>query len=96
LWGDSEEGVYKTDRGTTWNKVLFVDNKTGCSDLIIDPKIAPMYAFWNSEEQVGRLAQVELNSALYKSVDSGKTWNKIHTGFPAGQLVKNSHCCFSF
>jgi hypothetical protein len=25
-------------------------------------------------------------SALYKSVDSGKTWNKIHTGFPAGQL----------
>jgi hypothetical protein len=93
--GRYEEGVYKTT-GEPLGTKFFVDNKTGCSDLIIDPKIAPMYACLNSEEQVGRLAQVELNSALYKSVDSGKTWNKIHTGFPAGQLVKNSHCCFSF
>lgn len=25
-------------------------------------------------------------SALYKSTDGGKTWNKIHNGFPAGKL----------
>ena len=40
LWSDSDErGIYKTnDGGTTWQKVFGVDNKTGCSDLIIDPK----------------------------------------------------------
>src|SRR5690606_6129661 len=26
------------------------------------------------------------NSALYKSQDGGKTWNKIHNGFPGGKL----------
>ena len=25
-------------------------------------------------------------SALYKSVDGGKTWDKIHNGFPEGKL----------
>ncbi|MFV8363092.1 WD40/YVTN/BNR-like repeat-containing protein [Flavobacterium sp. ZT3P35] len=90
LWGDSDErGVYKTtDGGTTWNKVLFVDNKTGCSDLIVDPKnSAIMYAsFWEFRRTGWSFSSGGTKSALYKSVDSGKTWNKIHTGFPAGQL----------
>lgn len=90
LWGDSDErGIYKTtDGGTTWNKVLFVDNKTGCSDLIIDPKnSAIMYAsFWEFRRTGWSFSSGGTKSALYKSVDSGKTWNKIHTGFPAGQL----------
>ena len=90
LWGDSDErGVYKTtDGGTTWNKVLFVDNKTGCSDLIIDPKnSAIMYAsFWEFRRTGWSFSSGGTKSALYKSVDSGKTWNKTHTGFPAGQL----------
>lgn len=90
LWGDSDErGIYKTtDGGATWNKVLFVDNKTGCSDLIIDPKnSAIMYAsFWEFRRTGWSFSSGGTKSALYKSVDSGKTWNKIHTGFPAGQL----------
>jgi hypothetical protein len=40
--GDSDErGVYKTTDGNHLEQSSFVDNKTGCSDLIIDPKIAP-------------------------------------------------------
>jgi hypothetical protein len=40
--GDSDErGVYKTTDGEPLGTKFFVDNKTGCSDLIIDPKIAP-------------------------------------------------------
>ena len=33
-----ERGVFRTmDGGKTWERVLFVDEDTGCSDLIIDP-----------------------------------------------------------
>src|SRR6266498_4048807 len=39
LFGPNEErGVYKTvDGGKTWKRVLFVNNQTGCSDLVMEP-----------------------------------------------------------
>ncbi len=90
LWGDSEErGVYKSaDAGLTWEKLLYVDQKTGCADLAMDPSdpnvlYASMWEFrrtgWSFESGGSK-------SALYKSTDAGKTWNKIHNGFPKGKL----------
>jgi len=90
LWGDSEErGVYKSsDGGATWEQLLYVDPKTGCADLAMDPTnpdilYASMWEFrrtgWSFESGGDK-------SALYKSTDGGKTWNKIHNGFPAGKL----------
>src|SRR5207244_4776204 len=40
LWGsNAERGVFKTvDGGKTWNKVLFVDENTGATDLAMDPQ----------------------------------------------------------
>ena len=90
LWGDSDErGIYKTtDGGTTWQKVFFVDNKTGCSDLVMDannPNI--MYAsFWEFRRTAWSFSSGGTQSALFKSTDGGKTWNKIHNGFPQGKL----------
>ena len=39
LWSDSEDrGVYKSsDAGATWNKILYVDQRTGCADFTMDP-----------------------------------------------------------
>ncbi|NND15820.1 MAG: hypothetical protein HKN89_05805, partial [Eudoraea sp.] len=39
LWSDSDErGVYKSsDGGATWEKLLYVNGKTGCADLAMDP-----------------------------------------------------------
>lgn len=90
LWGDSEErGIYKTvDGGTTWQKMFYIDVKTGCSDLILD-KNNPntMYAsFWEFRRTPWSFSSGGTQSALYKSIDAGKTWNKIHKGFPAGSL----------
>lgn len=90
LWGDSEErGVFKSsDGGATWEKLLYVDPKTGCADLAMDPTdpnvlYASMWEFrrtgWSFESGGDK-------SALYKSTDGGKTWNKIHNGFPKGKL----------
>ena len=90
LFSDSEErGLYKTiDGGKTWNKILYVDKTTGCSDLFIDPKDPNVVyaAFWEFRRAAWNFNSGGLNSALYKSTDAGKTWNKIHKGFPTGKL----------
>lgn len=90
LWGDSEErGIYNsTDGGITWNKKYYIDNKTGCSDLVIDPSNPDiMYAsFWEFRRTAWSFSSGGNSSALFKTIDGGKTWNKIHNGFPKGQL----------
>ena len=90
LWGDSEErGVYQTtDGGKTWKKLLFVNGTTGCADLVMDPvNPAVLYAsFWEFRRTAWSFNSGGLSSALYKSTDGGKTWNKIHNGFPTGKL----------
>lgn len=88
LWGDSEDrGVYKSiDSGKTWEKILYVDVKTGASDLVMDPKDPnTLYAaFWEFRRTAWSFNSGGMNSALYKSTDAGKTWKKIHNGFPTG------------
>ena len=90
LWSDSEErGLYKTiDGGKTWNKILYVDKTTGCSDLTLDPKDPNIvYAsFWEVRRQPWAFSSGGANSGMYKSIDGGKTFNKIHNGFPKGKL----------
>lgn len=90
LWGDSEDrGVYKTiDGGKTWEKILYINKKTGVNDLIMDPKDPnTLYAtMWEFRRTAWGFNSGGPNSALYKSTDAGKTWNKIHNGFPKGDL----------
>jgi len=90
LWGDSEErGVYKTtDGGRTWNKLLYIDARTGCADLAMDPNNPEvLYAsMWEFRRTGWSFDSGGDNSALYKSTDGGSTWNKIHNGFPEGKL----------
>lgn len=90
LWGDSEErGVYKSENGGgTWNKLLYINSKTGCADLAMDPKNPNiLYAsMWEFRRTGWSFESGGTNSALYKSIDAGKTWNKIHNGFPKGNL----------
>ncbi len=90
LWGDSEErGVYKTtDGGTIWNKILYINQKTGCADLAMDPNDPTiLYAsMWEFRRTGWSFESGGENSALYKSTDGGATWNKIHNGFPEGKL----------
>lgn len=90
LWGDSDDrGVYKTsDGGKTWNKIFSVNATTGCSELVADPTNPDiMYAaFWEFRRTAYSFNSGGENSALYKTTDGGKTWNKIHNGFPTGKL----------
>lgn len=90
LWGDSpDRGLYKTmDGGATWNKILFIDDKTGCADVMIDPKDPnTVYAsMWEFRRKPWSFSSGGQGSGLYKSTDGGATWNRIDKGFTDGIL----------
>ena len=90
LWSDSEDrGVYKSlDGGTTWSKILYTGPSTGAADVIIDTNNPSVLytSMWEFRRSGWGFSSGGKTSALYKSIDSGTTWNKIHNGFPEGDL----------
>ena len=86
LWSDSEErGIYKSsDGGKNWEKIFFINKETGCSELVMDPSNPDiLYAsFWQFRRTAYSFESGGDLSGLYKSNDGGKTWAKIHNGFP--------------
>jgi photosystem II stability/assembly factor-like uncharacterized protein len=90
LWSPGgERGLYKsTDGGETWTAVLAVDEHTGVSEVHFDPfDPDTLYA---TAHQRRRHVFTQISggpgSAVYKSVDAGKTWKKINRGLPGGDL----------
>jgi photosystem II stability/assembly factor-like uncharacterized protein len=86
LYGQSaERGIYKSiDGGSTWKQVLFVDNKTGASELSMDmtnPRILDA-AMWEHGRLPWKVISGGPGSGLYKSTDQGETWEKLKEGLP--------------
>ncbi len=74
---NAERGVYRTtDGGKTWAKVLFVNDDTGCSDVVIDPNNPRvMFAgFWQTRRKPWELTSGGPGSDLFVSRDGGDTW----------------------
>lgn len=90
LWGDYDgRGVFKSnDGGETWKNVLKGDLDVGCSDLFMDPNNPQVLyaALWQHRRTAWSFSSGGTKSALYKTIDGGETWNKIHEGFPSGKL----------
>ena len=90
LFGPNEtRGVFKsTDGGQNWKKVLYVNEQTGASDLVIDPSNPEiLYAgTWQLMRTPYSLESGGAGSGLFKSTDGGDTWTSIKTniGFPKG------------
>ena len=90
LFGPSaERGVFKTtDGGKTWTKTLFVNEQTGCSDLVMEPgNPSVLYAgMWEVIRRPHSMESGGAGSGLYKSTDGGETWVPLSgkKGLPKG------------
>ncbi|MEE8377783.1 MAG: hypothetical protein V3R45_05390 [Candidatus Aminicenantaceae bacterium] len=92
-WGYSgDRGLFKTeDGGQTWKKLtngLPNDGKTGAVDLVMHPTNPEILyvGFWQRVRQPWRFDSGGPNSGIYKTTDSGQTWNKLTNGLPSGDL----------
>ena len=86
-----DRGVYKSiDGGKTWKKVLYVNQQAGAVELQLDPNNPRVLyaATWRVQRTPYSLSSGGAGSALWKSTDSGKNWEKIseNSGFAKGTL----------
>ncbi len=85
-----DRGIYKTiDGGKTWNKVKFIDEDTGFTDLIVDP-LDPktLYAAsYQRRRQPWGFNGGGANSGIWRTTDAGRTWTRLTTGLPDNPII---------
>lgn len=90
LWGPGgDRGLYKsTNYGATWDSVLYISPNTGVTDVVMDPRNPDVLyaASYQRRRHVWTLINGGPEGAIYKSTDAGKTWNKLTSGLPDGDV----------
>lgn len=90
---NSERGVFRTkDGGKTWEKVLFINDKTGAVSLAMNPA-NPQEIYAGSWQAVRRPWTIvsggpAAECGIYKSTDGGNTWTHLTKGLPGGLVGK--------
>jgi photosystem II stability/assembly factor-like uncharacterized protein len=87
---NSERGIFRTrDGGKTWEKVLYLDDRTGGIEVVFDPHNPHILfaAMWEGYRTPWSLNSGGAKDGLYRSSDDGTTWKRIEgNGIPEGPL----------
>ncbi|MGB5527416.1 MAG: glycosyl hydrolase, partial [Gemmatimonadota bacterium] len=88
LWASGgDRGVFRTaDGGETWDLVLEIDEDTGVTDLLMDPRNPDVLyaAAYQRRRHVWTLINGGPGSGVYKSLDGGVSWKQANKGLPGG------------
>ena len=96
-WSENDErGLYRTtDGGASWQQILFVDDQTGCCDVVLDPRDPDKIfaGMWQHRRTAFDFHSGGKGSGLHRSLDGGNTWTRLeaHDGIPDGELGRS---CF--
>jgi len=84
-----ERGLYKTtDGGKTWTRSLFVNDDTGVSDIVFDPR-TPDTVFagtYQRRRHVGQMIGGGPDGGVFKTTNGGRTWTRLTNGLPPGEV----------
>ena len=88
LWRSSpDRGVYRSrDGGRSWDKVLYVDERTGAVDLVIDPSDPSVLyaATYQRQRRTWGFNGGGPGSGIHKTTDGGDSWRELVDGLPEG------------
>jgi photosystem II stability/assembly factor-like uncharacterized protein len=87
---NEERGLFKTvDGGKTWEKVLYVSEKAGIVEIVMDPSDSKILyaAAWERDRKAWNNVVHGEGSGLYKTIDAGRTWRRLTEGLPDGEYV---------
>ena len=87
-----ERGIYRTlDGGDSWEKVLFLSDKTGAVDLELctDNPDEIYAAFWRCERKPWTIISGADEGGVFKSSDGGGTWIHLTEGLPQDLIGKS-------
>ncbi|HEY7311597.1 MAG TPA: PDZ domain-containing protein [Gemmataceae bacterium] len=94
LYGPNEErGLFKTiDGGKNWDRILFIDDKTGIIDMRMHPSdpdtllVAAYERQRDGYDYNDPAKKFGAGSGLHRTTDGGKTFDKITKGLPTCKL----------
>lgn len=81
---DCQRGLYKSvDGGKTWEKVLDLKDR-GVGDFVLDPTDSDVIiaGAYRTYRRTWTFIDRQPGNYFYKSVDGGKTWEKLTNGLP--------------
>lgn len=86
-----ERGIFRSkDGGANWERVLFLNDSTGASDLAMDPRNPRILfaALWRAERKPWTMLSGSPEGGIFRSADGGDTWQRLAGGLPAGAVGK--------
>ncbi len=92
LWSaGGDRGLYRSsDGGSSWEKVLEIDENTGITDIEFNPANADVIyaAAYERRRHIWGFMAGGSNGGIYKSTNGGDQWKKLDTGLPDGDVGK--------